>query len=83
MKTHLSYREIKFLMEKVKDDLRDNYVDVYNHKYKNGKVPRELLIENDTLEDILEKLTIAKVKCELKFKKMVKHSREVVKKKLH
>ena len=81
MKTQLSYREIKFLLEKTKDDLRKNYIDAHNFKHENGKVPRDLLIENDILEDILEKLMVAKVKCELKFKKLVKD--DAKKKKLH
>ena len=81
MKTHLSFREIKFLLEKIKDDLRNNYVLQYKTKDETGKVSRSLLIEADILEDILEKLTAAKIKCEIKYKKMVAHSKE--KKKLH
>lgn len=81
MKTQLSYREIKFLLEKIRDDLKNNYVDLYNYKHETGKVPRDLLIENDILEDVLEKLVVAKVKCELKFKNLAKDDKK--KKKLH
>ena len=85
MKTHLSYREITFLLEKVKDILKDNYIQHYKFKDETGKVSRTLLIEADTLEDILEKLTAAKIKCEIKYKKMVSHSKgkEKEKKKIH
>tara|TARA_R100000664_G_C2651018_1_gene71663 strand:+ start:266 stop:514 length:249 start_codon:yes stop_codon:yes gene_type:complete len=82
MKTHLSYREINFLLEKVKDILRENYIQNYKFKDETGKVPRTLLIEADTLEDILEKLLVAKGKCEIKYKKMVAHSK-AKEKKLH
>ena len=82
MKTHLSYREINFLLEKVKDILRENYIQNYKFKNETGKVPRTLLIEADTLEDILEKLLVAKAKCEVKHKKMVAHAK-AKEKKLH
>ena len=69
-------------MEKVKDILRENYIQNYKFKNETGKVPRTLLIEADTLEDILEKLLVAKAKCEIKYKKMVAHSK-AKEKKLH
>ena len=83
MKVHLTHREIKFLLEKVKEELKNIYI--LQHKFKNetGRVPRYLLIDADTSEDVLEKLTIGKLKCEIKYKKMVEHAKEKEKKKIH
>ena len=83
MKVHLTHREIKFLLEKVKEELKNIYI--LQHKFKNetGRVPRYLLIDADTSEDVLEKLTVSKLKCEIKYKKMVEHAKEKEKKKIH
>ena len=83
MKIHLTHREIKFLLEKVKEELKNIYI--LQHKFKNetGRIPRYLLIDADTSEDVLEKLTIGKLKCEIKYKKMVEHAKEKEKKKIH
>lgn len=83
MKVHLTHREIKFLLEKVTEELKNIYI--LQHKFKNetGRVPRYLLIDADTSEDVLEKLTVGKLKCEIKYKKMVEHAKEKEKKKIH
>ena len=83
MKVHLTHREIKFLLEKVKEELKNIYI--LQHKFKNetGRIPRYLLIDADTSEDVLEKLTIGKLKCEIKYKKMVEHAKGKEKKKIH
>jgi len=83
VKVHLTHREIKFLLEKVKEELKNIYI--LQHKFKNetGRIPRYLLIDADTSEDVLEKLTIGKLKCEIKYKKMVEHAKGKEKKKIH
>jgi hypothetical protein len=82
MKTHLSYREIKYLLLKTREDLKKNLIETRKALDDSGRVSRHLLIEADIMEDILEKLTIAKLKCESKFEKLVSHSISK-KKKLH
>ena len=75
-------------------NLMKNFIQMFNnvnksyvlqHKFKNetGRVPRYLLIDADTSEDVLEKLTVGKLKCEIKYKKMVEHAKEKEKKKIH
>ena len=83
MKVHLTHREIKFLLEKVKEELKNIYILQNKFKNETGRVPRYLLIDADTSEDVLEKLTIGKLKCEIKYKKMVEHAKEKEKKKIH
>lgn len=83
MKVHLTYREINFLLEKVTDELKNIYMLQHKYKSETGRIPRNLLVEADTSEDCLEKLTVGKLKCELKHEKMVEHAKGKEKKKIH